>query len=144
MTTSCPICKKTILIVDDEEELAFFLEKILKRDGYEVLTARNGKEAVERYKSHQHEIDLILMDISMPVMNGLEAARVLKELDSCIPVILMSAYSYDSIDSHDRQHILQKPIPPAELSKIIKLSLHEPELFNSNISQEAQHSLFAE
>jgi DNA-binding response OmpR family regulator len=82
--------KKRILLVDDEESIHLLYREELQEVGYEVFSAMNGEEAL----AHFDEIapDLVILDINMPGMNGLEVLRQLKEINPQLPVILSSAY----------------------------------------------------
>jgi DNA-binding response OmpR family regulator len=82
---------KTVLVVDDEQEILDFTQKRLKRWGYRVLTARDGDEGFE--KALRDKPDLILLDIRMPKKDGFELLRELKSEASTrlIPVIMLSA-----------------------------------------------------
>jgi two-component system, chemotaxis family, chemotaxis protein CheY len=83
---------KTVLIVDDNAFVRRALGKLLTRElGVEVREAQNGKEAID--KAGELQPDLIVLDISMPLMNGLEAARAIKSLLPAIPIILYSAFT---------------------------------------------------
>ena len=82
--------KKTILVVDDEENIRFLYKEELTDEGYEVILAGNADEALE--KIGQQRPDLITVDIKMPGMDGLEFLQKLKEEEKEIPVILCSAY----------------------------------------------------
>ncbi len=82
--------KKTILVVDDEENIRFLYKEELTDEGYEVMLAGNAEEALE--KIGQQRPDLITVDIKMPGMDGLEFLQKLKEEEKEIPVILCSAY----------------------------------------------------
>ncbi|MCM8798693.1 MAG: response regulator [Candidatus Omnitrophica bacterium] len=82
--------KKKILIVEDEEGLRLLYEEELKSEGYEVITAKNGKEAIE--KLEEGKPDLVILDIVMPVMNGMEALGKILGKDKKIPIILNSSY----------------------------------------------------
>ena len=84
---------KTVLIVDDNALIRQALCEMFKREAdFEVCgEAENGREAIE--KAQQLRPDLIVMDLSMPVMNGIEAARVLKGLMPTVPLIIFSEYS---------------------------------------------------
>jgi two-component system response regulator (stage 0 sporulation protein F) len=82
--------KKKILVVEDEEGLRLLYEEELKSEGYEVLTARNGREAIEQLEKGKP--DLIILDIVMPVMNGMEALGRIVGKDRKIPIILNSSY----------------------------------------------------
>ena len=81
---------RKILIVDDETYIVEFLQSVLKKYGYETITGKNGQEALTL--SRKHKPDLILMDITMPVMDGLEASRIIKseKISNFIPIILLS------------------------------------------------------
>ena len=81
---------RKILLVDDSETVLLIEKLILKNDLYEVVTAKNGKEGVE--KARQIRPDLILMDVVMPEMNGLDAVRQLREDDvTCsIPIVMVT------------------------------------------------------
>jgi CheY-like chemotaxis protein len=82
--------KKKILVVEDEEGLRLLYEEELESEGYEVLTARNGKEAIQQLE--QGRPDLIILDIVMPVMDGIEALGRIVGKDRKIPIILNSSY----------------------------------------------------
>lgn len=80
-----------ILIVDDEENIRFLYEQELIDEGYETVLARDGKECLEMVKNESP--DLIILDIRMPRMDGLEAIGKIIEIDKKIPIIINSAYS---------------------------------------------------
>jgi CheY-like chemotaxis protein len=80
-----------ILIVDDDENICLLYEEELKDEGYEVSIAHNGKECVERIKTDAP--DLIVMDIRMPEMDGIEALGKIIAQHKNIPIVLNSAYS---------------------------------------------------
>lgn len=78
-----------ILIAEDEKKIARIIDLQLKYAGYETQIVSNGLEAVDAVK--QHEFDLILMDLMMPKMDGLEACRAIKSIDDTIKVIMLTA-----------------------------------------------------
>ena len=82
--------KKRILLVDDEEGIQLLYREEFEEDGFEVTTAFNGKEALEQFS--QEPPDLVILDINMPGMNGIEVLRRMKEINPNLPVILSSAY----------------------------------------------------
>ena len=84
--------QKNILVVDDEKDIVEMLQYNLEKEGYKVFTARNGKQALEQVKRH---VDLILLDIMMTEMNGLDVLRELKrnEKTKTIPVLFLTAKS---------------------------------------------------
>ncbi len=95
---------KAVLVVDDNAFIRHSLCELFKREAdLEVCgEAENGREAIE--KAQQLHPDLIVLDLSMPVMNGLDAARVLKRLMPTVPLIMYSAFA----DSSAKQEILRK------------------------------------
>lgn len=85
---------KTVLIVEDFDDTRAFIRMLLEMKGCHVLEAVNGKEAVEAAAAHCSEIDLILMDLRMPVMTGVEATRrIHDQAETCrVPIVAMSAH----------------------------------------------------
>jgi len=82
--------KKKILVVDDEESIHLLYKEEFEEEGYEVTSAINGEEALELFD--KIEPDLVILDINMPGMDGIEVLRKMKEKRPDIPVILSSAY----------------------------------------------------
>lgn len=83
---------KVILIVEDDETSFLLLQAYLAPRNYKLLYATNGKEAIELFKDNP-EIDLILMDLKMPVLDGYLATKQIREFDSKIPIIAQTAYA---------------------------------------------------
>ena len=83
--------KKRVLVIDDNRTLVLVAQRILQKNGYDVVTAMNGPDGLE--KAHQDKPDLIILDIMMPEMDGFEVARNLKgDADTAqIPIIFLSA-----------------------------------------------------
>lgn len=84
---------KTILVAEDNDSNYLLMTYILKRD-YQVIRAANGQEAVE--KVNAGGVDLVLMDIKMPVMDGLEATKIIKEAHPELPVIALTANAFET------------------------------------------------
>jgi len=82
--------KKRILLVDDEDGIQLLYRGEFEDEGYLVDSARNGEEALTRFRANPP--DLVLLDINMPGLNGIEVLRQMKELRADLPVILCSAY----------------------------------------------------
>lgn len=116
----------TLLIAEDEDFNFLLLEEFLSDKNINIIRACNGKEAVNICKSRQH-IDLILMDIKMPLMNGLEATREIKKFMPEIPVIAQTAYAGDydrnQAASYGCNDFLSKPFKQEDLLKMINLYL---------------------
>lgn len=79
---------ETILLVDDEDAVQKLLAYPLERDGYRVLQARNGEEALDRF--HREQVDLVVLDIMLPQLDGLEVCRRLRA-QSSVPIIMLTA-----------------------------------------------------
>lgn len=120
---------KTILIVEDEPANIMYIEEVLKVTKAKVLRASNGKEAVDIYKKYSHNIDIIIMDIKMPEMNGYEATKQIKNLNKNIPIISQSAYAMQGdIDRGLKAGMtdyLIKPIKPKLLLSILNKHLNK-------------------
>ena len=82
---------KKILVVEDEESLRLLYEEELKAEGYDILTARNGREAIRQLETGKP--DLIILDIVMPVMDGMEALGRIVGKERKVPIILNTSYS---------------------------------------------------
>ena len=94
-TSSAPVHAKTILVIDDDESLRRVVEYNLEQEGHRVLTAADGAGGLATFRSHS--IDLVLTDIRMPEMDGLELLARLKAMQADLPVIILTAHG--TIDS---------------------------------------------
>jgi len=114
---------ETVLLADDEQVVLEMSATILEELGYRVLRARNGREAVELFEQQSGHVDLLLLDVVMPVMGGDEAARAIRALRPDIPVIFCSGYSpevvRDEIGEFERMKMISKPFQVNELSGAI-------------------------
>lgn len=127
------LCK--VLVVDDEESIREFFEIMLKREGYEVWTASNGKEALERLKKGR--ADLILSDIQMPEMSGLELLSKVKEQDPEALMIMITAFGSTEtaveamkLGAYD---YVQKPFKIDEVKIILRQALERKQLQSENV-----------
>jgi CheY-like chemotaxis protein len=112
-----------ILLVDDEQIIRDMAEMLLETLGFSVLTASNGSESVEIYRERSHEIDLVLLDLIMPVMGGVEAYKKLRTINQTLPIIICSGYGVESlsgaIDNDEHAGFVHKPYKPSELRTVI-------------------------
>jgi two-component system, cell cycle sensor histidine kinase and response regulator CckA len=119
----------TILLVDDEEMIIGVGKQMIKRLGFDVITAGSGKEAVEIYKENQDRINLVVLDMIMPVMGGGETFEKLREIDKNVRVLLSSGYSLNSqaseIMAKGCAGFIQKPFYMKEFSQKIAEILKE-------------------
>ena len=121
--------KESILVIDDEEMVRNVTEAMLQSMGYRVIKAESGEEALNIYQSRHRMIDLVILDMIMPGMNGAETFDQLKTINRDVKVILSSGYSLngqatDIIDKGCRA-FAQKPFSIAELSQKIRSVLDE-------------------
>jgi PAS domain S-box-containing protein len=111
--------KGTILLVDDEEILIALGARMLEHLGFTVLTAEDGLQAVDLYRERGKEIDLVLMDLTMPHMDGAEAFDDLRRLNPDVHVVVASGYSHEDVASRfggkGLAGVLQKPYTLAKL-----------------------------
>ena len=125
-----------LLLVEDNEINREFAAELLRSEGIEVIEAVNGQEAVD--KVQQHDLDAVLMDLQMPVMDGLEAARQIRALGNTttsahfltLPIIAMTALAMvqdakRSMDAGMNDHV-SKPVDPARLMAILAKWVHVP------------------
>ena len=120
---------ETILFMDDEEMITDVIEELFDRLGYKVLVAGSGKEAIAVYERNKGHIDLVILDMIMPDMNGSETYDTIKTIDPEVKVLLSSGYSLDGqatgILERGCNGFIQKPFKMKELSKKIRKILDE-------------------
>lgn len=117
----------TVLLVDDEETILLSLGYMLKKLGFSVIEAQNGKEALDLFRQHHSDIVLVLTDVGMPVMNGKDLYQELKRQRPQLPIIVSSGYAYTDITSHIEEGfvagLLTKPYSFEELQVVVKTAL---------------------
>jgi CheY-like chemotaxis protein len=115
---------ETLLLVEDEATVRQLARKILVRQGYHVLEAANGVEALEVFRTHESSIQLVVTDIIMPSMGGPELVRRLRAIRPDLPVLLMSGYTDDATlrkgFSRSDEAFLEKPFSPGELAQRVR------------------------
>jgi two-component system, cell cycle sensor histidine kinase and response regulator CckA len=113
----------TVLIVDDEEGVRSILTRLLAHIGYSVITASDGEMALDMVRSNALQIDCVLLDVAMPGMNGLQLARLLREQDPDVPLVMMSGHAVPWLpgltDELGLAGFLQKPFAYDELRQIL-------------------------
>jgi len=114
---------KKVLIVEDYEDTREFMKILLESYGYKVIEAADGIEAIDRVK--QHHPDLILMDISLPVVDGLTATRAIREFDadSKVPIIAVTAFGknyYSKAIEAGCNDLIDKPVDFDSLEPILR------------------------
>jgi len=116
-----------ILVVDDEELVRRMAAATLANFGYTILEAGNGQEAIDVFQRNVSQIALVILDLSMPVMNGVECLRRLKSIRPDVPVLLSSGFSEAEAASRFQSvgvaSFLQKPYTAQHLAKLVKAAL---------------------
>jgi len=131
--------KRTILLVDDEPHVIRVLRLMLEREGYEVASANDGAEALE--KMHARRPDVMVSDIQMAGMDGRELCRTARERypDECFPIFVMTSMTASSEREWVRDlpdvDFLEKPLSPRQL--IVRLATH---FANAATQQENTHA----
>jgi len=119
---------RVVLITEDEEVNFFYLKTLLKKTEAIILRAKNGKEAVDIIAEHKGGVDLILMDINMPVMDGYEAMRIIKSKHPDLPIIAQTAYTLNN----DRHKCLKAGFNDYIAKPVNKVALFR--MVNDNLS----------
>lgn len=120
---------ETILVVEDEPDVLDMTKRILERLNYRVFTANNGKEALEVCDQHQGQIALVLTDVVMPEMGGIELLRVIRERNPSLPVVIMTGYSPQNAEGNPILEqiagYMEKPLVLEQIAQIIYHALRD-------------------
>ncbi len=117
---------KTVLLVDDEDAIRLLGRTILEQKGYQVLTAEDGREAVEIFAKKKKEIDLVILDLTMPHRSGGEVLRQLRQIEPKLKVIVSSGHRTDHSFDFTDVLFLPKPYRPDDLLRTVMEALHQP------------------
>jgi two-component system, cell cycle sensor histidine kinase and response regulator CckA len=111
--------RETILLVDDEETVLRFSARVLAKEGFRVLSAGSGQEALDAVDADEHVIDLLMTDVMMPGMNGCQLAELLLARRPSLRVLFMSGYAEDVLVTNvglvPGAAFLSKPFKPKTL-----------------------------
>jgi len=122
--TPSEFSRRKILLVDDEEIILSSLQRTLKTAGYQVIPSRNGPEALNLFSRKPDEIDLVITDLTMPEMIGLDLAGELLKVRPDIPIILCTGFNdiinQKDVESYGISELLLKPVGAGELKKAIQ------------------------
>jgi len=117
--------KTKILVIDDEEDVQKFFNVILQKEGYEVINAINGIEGIEKVKIYKEQIQLIILDIKLPDLNGIETLRQIRRFLPNTPVIVSTGYSEESINTFDNKlkisDFISKPFGTKDILRKISM-----------------------
>ena len=117
--TEMPRAKSTILVVDDESMALVLIKRLLNEAGYQVTTAQSGFEALDLFRRQPHAFQLVLLDLTMPFMDGEETFHRLREIRADIPVVLCTGFirrdRLDRLMTAGISGFLRKPLAPDEI-----------------------------
>lgn len=121
---SVPTVFSTILVVEDNEVNRVIAQQVLENSGFPVIMAVHGEDGVARFKEQREHIALVLMDLHMDVMDGFEATRIIREIDSTIPIFALTADVVGDVRQRCREygftHVITKPFDPSELLRLVR------------------------
>src|SRR5881409_27505 len=124
-----------ILVVDDEQSMAQFLGIVLRKEGYHVVTANNGRDALDKVKAEN--FDVVITDIKMPGMDGIQLLQGIKKLDPGLPVVIMTAYAsqQSAIDAvnHGAFQYLIKNAKNDEIKLVVRNALEMRRVRSENL-----------
>ena len=120
---------ETVLLAEDEAVVRKLMMELLRRAGYEVLAAENGALALETAKAHGGRIHLLISDVAMPTMTGVDLARAIGELHPGIRILLVSGYSdpaaVETMRGQPGFAYMRKPFAPQTLMKEVRALLDQ-------------------
>jgi CheY-like chemotaxis protein len=124
VSSSVPQGTELILLVEDEAQVRAILKEILEGQGYHVLAASNGEEALSISQDLESDIKLMITDVVMPQMSGRELAERVLAVRPNLPVLFMSGYTDDAIVRHglldEKLHFIQKPFDSATIGRKVR------------------------
>lgn len=129
MTTTDLVANTWIMIVDDEPDICAILKKMLVLNGYEVYAFTDPSLALEHFSLNNEKYGIVISDVRMPHMSGTELAGKIREMNTVIPVMLMSAFEPITLNIPQSLNItkfLQKPITPSQLKQAVSDYLRVP------------------
>jgi CheY-like chemotaxis protein len=125
--TTASMAKETILIVDDDDRCRRMVRDILETQGYVLLEARDGEEALHVYEESHEKIDLLFTDIVMPKLDGVSLAERLNKLMPSMKVIFTSGYDMNHTNQrleNEEVNFIEKPYQPISLVQKVGNVLH--------------------
>ncbi len=113
----------TVLIVDDEESVLKIAERFVSKLDFDVLTAKNGHEGVDMFQEHHANIKAVLVDMTMPIMGGIDAMIEMRKINPDVPIVIVSGYSEvetGQLDGEDQpDDFIRKPFKAKDLKRVL-------------------------
>jgi len=126
-----PRGEETILLVEDNDSVRSLISQVMTAKGYRVIEAVDGEDGVKKFRSHQDDLDLVILDVIMPKKNGGDVYDEIRAMRSDVRAIFISGYTGDIIDRQriceDGANFLMKPILPEKLLTLVREVLDRPQ-----------------
>jgi len=123
-----PCEKPGVLVVDEDHLVRIMVQLGLERNGFDVWLARNGRDAIDLYRRHTEEITVVLLDVRMPGLNGVQTLKALRELNPELPACFMigdtDPYKPAELLQRGAAYVIAKPFLLDNLANIIRLITH--------------------
>jgi len=127
-TVRQPCAKPGVLVVDDEHMVRIMVQLALERNGFDVWLARNGRDAIDLYRRHTEAIAVVLLDVRMPGLDGVQTLEVLRELNPELLACFMSgetgAYEPEELLRRGAAYVIAKPFRLDDLANILQRMTH--------------------
>lgn len=121
--------KELILIADDEDMLLALEQELLQNLGYRTIIAHNGEQAIQLFEQYKNEVSLVILDVVMPILGGVDAAREIHRMNDQVPIIFATGYDKDTAlknaDDMPDHEIITKPYSAESLSQTISRCLNK-------------------
>ena len=131
---------KNVLVAEDEESIREFIVLNLKMNGYEVIEATNGKEAIELFDAYADDIDICVLDIMMPLLSGDEVCSHIRRSNGVVSIIMLTAKSQESDKllsfSYGADDYVTKPFSPSELVARVDALYRKTSLIRASVKKQ--------
>jgi DNA-binding response OmpR family regulator len=116
-----------VLLAEHDPDIRIMLEKLLKQGGYDLVVVEDGQQALQKSDEHKGRIDILLCDVQMPGMTGVDLATEMRKARSDLRIILLSASAQGLLVLDSTWHFLQKPfLPKALLERVVDVIKKPP------------------
>lgn len=114
---------QVILLAEDEKEVAQYANTMLQEAGFRIVLVHDGKQAIQAFNRYSDKIDLVLLDVIMPNITGIQAARYIRKISENIPILFCTGYDSEIVKGCDPEQIIEKPFEKSVLMKKIAMAL---------------------
>ncbi|MDM8515723.1 response regulator [Desulfobacterales bacterium HSG16] len=129
VSKNIPAGNDRILLVDDEKAICNMIRQSLERLGYQVTAYNSSSQALSEFKNHPEDFDILLTDMTMPEMTGLDLSREVMRIRPDLPIVLLTGYSHQITKEKAMElgirHFIMKPIPRKKLAEVIEQTLRK-------------------